>query len=122
MKTIPNLNTFDNDFWTALDTLIANNKIIIDRPKGSAHPKYGNYIYNVDYGYLKNTKSMDGSGIDIFVGSMQEKRIDSVICCVDLLKGDSEIKILYGCNNIEKQTIYQTINSTASMKGILINR
>ena len=122
MKNLSNLNTFDNDFWTALDKLILDNKIIIDRPKGTAHPKYGNIIYNVDYGYLQNTTSMDNGGIDIYVGSLQEKSVDAIICTVDLLKGDSEIKILYGCTDTEKQTIYQTINSSANMKGILINR
>ena len=122
MKNLPNLNTFDADFWTAIDKLVMDNKIIIDRPKGTAHPKYSNIIYNVDYGYLQNTKSMDDSGIDIYVGSNQDKRVDSIICMVDLLKGDSEIKILYGCTDSEKQTIYQTINNNANMKGILINR
>ena len=122
MKNLSNLNAFDDEFWTALDELVSDNKIIIDRPKGTAHPKYGDFIYNVDYGYLQNTKSMDNGGIDIYVGSMQDKRIDSIICTVDLLKGDSEIKILYGCSDSEKQTIYQTLNSTPNMKGILINR
>ena len=122
MKTIPNLNNFDNDFWSAIDKLVSDNKIIIDRPKGTAHPKYNNIIYNVDYGYLENTKSMDNGGIDIYVGSMQEKRVDSIICTIDLLKGHCEIKILFGCADSEKQTIYNTINSTANMKGILINR
>ena len=122
MKTLHDLNNFDDDLWSAIDSLIANHKIIIDRPKGTAHPKYSNIVYNVDYGYLQNTKSMDGGGIDIYVGSMQDKRVDSIICTVDLLKGDCEMKILYGCSDEEKLTIYQTLNSAANMKGILINR
>ena len=122
MNIISNLNTFDNDFWTAIDSLIETHKIIIDRPKGTAHPKYKDIIYHVDYGYLQNTKSMDDGGIDIYVGSMQEKRVDSIICTVDLLKGDSEIKLLFGCSKEEKQNIYNTLNNNANMKGILINR
>lgn len=35
---------------------------MIDRPKGSAHPRYPEFIYKVDYGYLKNTSSIDDAG------------------------------------------------------------
>lgn len=49
-------------FWNALDDLIANSEIIIDRPKGTTHPKYPDFIYRVDYGYLKDTSSMGGAG------------------------------------------------------------
>lgn len=76
------MNEFDEDFWSALDSLTSNSEIVIDRPKGSAHPKYPNFIYKVDYGYLKNTFSPDGSGIDVWLGS-GEKKIDAVICTVD---------------------------------------
>lgn len=78
-------------FWTALDELVSSSEIVIDRPKGSAHPRFPAFIYKVDYGYLKDTSSMDGAGIDVWVGS-GEKKIDAVICVVDLRKRDSEIK------------------------------
>lgn len=79
------------DFWDVLDKLVFESKIIIDRPKGSRHPKYPNLIYPVDYGYLENTTSMDGGGIDIWKGTAGGAA-DAVICTVDLLKRDSEIK------------------------------
>lgn len=110
-----------NDFWEALDFLVDNSQIVIDRPKGTAHPKYPNLIYKVDYGYLKNTASMDGAGIDVWVGS-EGKKIDAIMCIVDLTKRDSEIKILIGCTEEEKQIVYQTHNETQYMKGILIRR
>lgn len=115
------MNTFNNDFWRALDSLVDNSKIVIDRPKGTAHPKYPDFIYKVDYGYLKNTSSMDGAGIDVWIGS-GEKKIDAIMCIVDLMKRDSEIKILIGCTEEEKQIVYQTHNETEYMKGILIRR
>ena len=111
----------NREFWETLDELAANSEIVIDRPKGTAHPKYPDFIYRVDYGYLKNTASMDGAGIDVWVGS-GEKKIDAIICTVDLMKKDSEIKILIGCTEKEKQIIYQTHNETEYMKGILIRR
>lgn len=115
------MNISENTFWEALDFLVDNSEIIIDRPKGTAHPKYPDFVYKVDYGYLKNTSSMDGAGIDVWVGSGDQK-IDAIICIVDLMKRDSEIKILIGCTEEEKQIVYQTHNETQYMKGILIRR
>ena len=112
----------NNQFWKALDELVSNSEIVIDRPKGSAHPKYSDFVYKVDYGYLKNTTSMDGGGIDVWVGTNEDKTIDGIICIVDLMKRDSEIKILIGCTEEEKEIIYQTHNETEFMKGILIRR
>ncbi len=109
------------DFWNALDDLVDNSEIVIDRPRGTAHPKYPDFIYRVDYGYLKGTSSMDGSGIDVWVGS-GEKKVDAIMCIVDLKKRDSEIKILIGCTEEEKTIVYETHNKTQYMKGILIRR
>lgn len=115
------MNGTNAEFWNALDELVNRSEIIIDRPKGTAHPKYPNFIYQVDYGYLKDTASMDGAGIDVWVGS-GETKIDAIMCIVDLMKNDSEIKILIGCTEEEKGIIYQTHNETEYMKGILIRR
>lgn len=111
-----------SDFWMALDKLVCSSEIIIDRPKGTAHPKYPDFIYKVDYGYLKNTSSMDGAGIDVWVGTASEKYIDAIMVTIDLLKRDSEIKVLISCTEAEKDIIYQTHNETPYMKGILIRR
>ena len=104
-----------------MDELVNHSEIIIDRPKGTAHPKYQSFVYRVDYGYLKDTFSMDGAGIDVWVGS-DGKKIDAIMCIVDLLKKDSEIKILIGCTEEEKAIVYETHNETEFMKGILIRR
>ena len=115
------MNRYDEEFWTALDELVNNSEIVIDRPKGTAHPKFPNFIYRVDYGYLRNTSSMDGAGIDVWVGS-GEKKIDAIMCIVDSMKRDSEIKILIGCTEEEKSIVYETHNETQYMKGVLIRR
>ena len=110
------------DFWAAVDALIENSTIVIDRPKGSSHPKYPHCIYPVDYGYLADTASMDGSGIDLWLGSVPEKAADALICTVDLLKRESEIKLLIGCTDEEKAFILEFHNDSEYMKGILIER
>lgn len=111
----------NREFWKTLDELVGDSIIVIDRPKGTAHPKYPDFIYKIDYGYLKETTSMDGGGIDVWIGT-GEKKIDAIMCIVDLIKRDSEIKILIGCTEEEKQIIYQTHNETEYMKGVLIRR
>ena len=113
---------YDVLFWDYLDKLVQKNEIIIDRPKGTRHPKYNKMIYPVDYGFIKNTKSMDNGGIDIFVGSDKTKDIDSIICVIDLLKNDSEIKILKGCTKDEKLEIYNFLNNSEFMKAIFVKR
>ena len=115
------MNRYDEEFWNVVDELVNNSEIVIDRPKGTAHPKYPNLIYEVDYGYLKNTASMDGAGIDVWVGTA-EKKVDAIICTVDLMKKDSEIKILIGCTEEEKTIVYEMHNETQFMKGVLIRR
>ena len=115
------MDGYNEDFWKALDELVSNSEIVIDRPRGSAHPRFPNFIYKVDYGYLKDTSSMDGGGIDVWVGS-GEKKIDAIMCIVDLRKKDSEIKILVGCTEEEKLEVYKTHNETQYMKGVLIRR
>ena len=115
------MDGYNEDFWKALDELVSNSEIVIDRPRGSAHPRFPNFIYKVDYGYLKDTASMDGGGIDVWVGS-GDKIIDAIMCIVDLMKRDSEIKILVGCTEEEKLEVYKTHNETQYMKGILIRR
>ena len=99
------MNNYNENFWNTLDELVNSSEIIIDRPKGSTHPRFPTFIYPVDYGYLKDTSSMDGAGIDVWVGS-NEKKVDAIICTVDLMKRDSEIKILIGCTEEEKKKIY----------------
>lgn len=55
-------------------------------------------------------------------GTDTEKKADAIMCIVDLMKRDSEIKILIGCTEEEKQIVYQTHNETQYMKGVLIRR
>jgi inorganic pyrophosphatase len=116
-----NTPTNNAQFWAALDRLTAQSGIVIDRPKGSRHPKYPDFLYPVDYGYLANTHAMDGGGIDVWKGTAGDT-IDAVICTVDLLKRDSEIKILVGCSEEEKRIIFEAHNNSEYMKGIMIRR
>lgn len=112
--------TFNTAFWDGIDSLVHESEVVIDRPKGSHHARFPEIIYPVDYGYLKNTTSMDGNGIDVYRGSDLAGKIDAIICTVDLHKKDSEIKILIGCTRDEKKQILEFHNRGEHMKGLLI--
>jgi len=62
-------NYINSHFWDALEEIVTSSSVVIDRPKGSAHPKFPEFIYPVDYGFLKGTTSMDGGGIDVWKGT-----------------------------------------------------
>lgn len=113
---------YTNEFWRAIDSLIKDSVVVIDRPKGSHHPRFPQIVYPVDYGYLENTTSPDENGIDVWQGTSSSRVIDAIICTVDLLKKDSEIKCLIGCTPEEKEIIYLFHNESEYMKGILIKR
>ena len=112
----------DDAFWAALDRLMASSRLVIDRPKGTAHPRYPDMIYPLDYGYLADTTAMDGGGIDVWAGSDPARGLDAVMVTVDLVKRDSEIKLLIGCTEEEKQLVWHQHNDSESMKGMLIRR
>jgi inorganic pyrophosphatase len=65
---------------------------------------------------------MDGGGIDLWLGSKQERRTEAIICTVDKLKGDSEIKLLIGCSEEEMEIANEFHNESEYMKGLLIRR
>ena len=92
--------------------LLLNNSLVIDRPKGNSHPRYPHVIYPLDYGYLENTTSSDGGGIDVWVGSLNlvmnkdgAKTLTGILCTFDTLKRDAEIKLLIGCSEKDIQVI-----------------
>lgn len=89
------------EFWAALDLLLAEHEIVIDRPRCSRHPRYSEMVYPLDYGYLAGTIASDGGGIDLWRGSAPELGLVGVILTVDLTKRDAEIKLVVGCTPAE---------------------
>ena len=113
---------YTSEFWAALDKLAETSNIVIDRPKGSAHPRFTQYIYPLDYGYLDGTSSMDGEGIDVWLGTDPARKLTAILCTVDLIKRDSEIKLLLGCTEEEIQTVLAFHNQSEMMRGMLVRR
>ena len=109
------------EFWRFVDDLVADHQVLVDRPKGSSHPRYHDLIYPLDYGYLEGTSSMDGDGIDVWIGSEGVQAPGAILLTIDLKKKDLEIKLLLGCNDEEIQTILDFLN-THSMHAMLYKR
>ncbi len=110
------------DFWTRLDDLVASHSVVIDRPKGTAHPRYPDMIYPLDYGYVEDTSGGDGNGIDVWRGSRETKRLVAVICTVDSLKNDTEVKLLLGCSDEEIEIVNRFHNDSTYMSGRVVRR
>ena len=108
-------------FWAKLDEHVAASTLKIDRPKDSVHPRYPSLVYPLDYGYLEDTRSADGGGVDVWLGSLPERKVTAIVCTVDLKKRDAEVKILLGCTPEEAQEILRVHNS-GPQAGLLAER
>lgn len=109
-------------FWQRLDELLATSKIVIDRPKGSCHPRFPEIVYQLDYGYLDATTSTDGEGLDVWLGSEPDKGLVAVICTVDLDKRDAEMKLMVGCTEEQMLYIEDFYNNWPDMGGYIVRR
>ncbi len=59
--------------------------VVIDRPIGSKHPMHG-FTYEVNYGYIPNTKSSDGEEQDVYVLGI-DKPVDKIVgVCIAVIR------------------------------------
>jgi len=108
-----------SEFWNFLQKLFESSRLVVDRPKGSTHPRFPGKVYPVDCGYLEGTTSQDKGGVDIWIGSQGSKRVTGILCTVDLLKKDTELKILYECSDDEIASIDEFIND-GQMRAVYV--
>ena len=113
---------FENNayFWQKLDTLFLSSDLIINRPKGSTHPKYHNLVYPVNYGYLKEESLKDHIGC--YKGSVNTYSVTALVLCAEILKKDIEAKLLIGCTPEEEREILEFLNQTDFQKTVIMRR
>ena len=109
----------DEDFWSRLASLVSGGSVVVDRPKGSAHPDIPALIYPLDYGYVTGLRSGDGDGVDVWIGSLKRRVITGVLCTVDAGKRDAEVKILLGCTRAEQRRIL-ALHNQGNQRAVLI--
>jgi inorganic pyrophosphatase len=79
--------------------------VIMDRPLGSKHPKHG-FRYEVNYGYIPDTKAPDGEEIDAYVLGVDiplEKFSGKCIAVIHRLN-DNDDKLVIIPENHEEMT------------------
>lgn len=110
------------DIWDAYDHLLNEFPLTLDRPKGSTHPRFPDLVYPLDYGFLQGTTAADGDGIDVWRGSLTDPHLAALIVTVDLMKRDTEVKLLVGCTVDEVHMIQQFHNTGSNMRAQVIWR
>lgn len=90
-------------------------EIVIDRPLGSMHPKYG-FVYEVNYGYLPNVQAPDSEELDAYyLGTDRalEETSGVVIAIIHRLEDDDDklVVVTKGVEmtdeEIEKAVLFQ---------------
>ena len=111
------MKILNNGFWEEMARLGASDHVVIDRPSGTAHPRFPDLIYPFDYGYIKDTFAADGGGIDVWIGSQGKRTLTGILCTFDTIKRDAEIKLMLGCSDSDVATI---VNFLADMRTVYI--
>jgi inorganic pyrophosphatase len=109
-------------FWATLENFVTSSQIVVDRPKGSPHPRFPEIVYPMDYGFLEGTTGGDGDGIDVWFGSSVSRVVTGVACTADPFKRDAELKILLGCSDEDFIILEHFFRVTAELPAIIIPR
>ncbi|HET9111533.1 MAG TPA: inorganic diphosphatase [Ktedonobacterales bacterium] len=106
--------------WDTWERLLRERVVIVDRPRGSAHPRYPDMIYPLDYGYIPGTIGGDGAEVDVFVGS-GDTGLTAALITYDQGKGDRELKLLWNATEVEIRAALDFLNRDA-MRAMLRRR
>lgn len=77
--------------------------IKIDRPLGTEHPKYS-FVYEVNYGFVPNTKAPDGGEIDAYLLGVSKPVKEFTGKCIAIIhrKDDDDDKLVVVPENIKE--------------------
>ena len=96
----------------SLDFLGKEVDVIIDRPLGSKHPKFG-FEYMVNYGYIPNTISGDSEELDAYVLLVDKPLKQFIGICIGVVKrneeNDDKLIVIPKGKTISKKEIKEAI-------------
>jgi inorganic pyrophosphatase len=95
--------------WRRWESLILERGVVIDRPRGSSHPRYPEMVYPLDYGYIPGTIGGDGAEVDVFVGTASTG-LCAALVTRDAVKADTEIKLLWNLRREEVEAVRRFLN------------
>jgi inorganic pyrophosphatase len=78
-------------------------------------------VYPLDYGFVPGTRGGDGQELDIFVGTARERSVVGLVETVDLVKNDTEIKLLFQMTPSEIAIVHDFLNASG-MRTHLVQR
>jgi inorganic pyrophosphatase len=110
-----------DDLWAAFEHLIETAEVVIDRPRGSAHPRYPDCVYPLDYGHVADTTGGDGAEVDVWIGSDPGGAVVGLVVTADLHKRDVEVKLLIGCTAAESE-IVRRFHDVEGQRALLVTR
>lgn len=111
----------DMDVWQHGDLLVQQGKLVIDRPGGTSHPKFPEFVYPLDYGFVDGTQGGDGEGIDVWIGSGRIERVTAIACTIDPFKKNAELKLLWRCTP-EQISQIEAFYAPQSQAGLVLRR
>jgi len=79
--------------------------VVIDRPLGSAHPKYG-WLYGLNYGFVPDTLAPDGEELDAYVIGVKQPIKNFTGRCIAVIHrtDDNDDKLIVVSNDKEALT------------------
>jgi inorganic pyrophosphatase len=110
-----------SEFWSRLEGLLVSHELVLDRPKGTAHPRYPALVFPLDYGYLDGVTGGDGGGVDVWRGSADHADLVAIVCTVDMKKKDAEYKLIIGATEQDLRTI-EAFHNGLYQSGIVVRR
>jgi inorganic pyrophosphatase len=105
----PRTGRIDAREWRRWAQLINERGIVIDRPRGHAHPLYPDMIYPCDYGHVPDTSAPDGEDVDVFVGPVPAGLV-GLIAVTHQPSGVSEPKLLMNLSRADADEIVEFLD------------
>ena len=90
--------TTSRTFWTDVDSLVASSTVVIDRARGSGHPRSPEHILPARLRLSRGNRVGRWAGYRRVAWGFRRSSGDGVLSTIDLLKRDIEIKLLLGCS------------------------
>lgn len=100
--------------WAAEEARVLANGITLERRRGTAHPRFPDIVYPLDYGYVEGTVGEDGEPVDVFVGS-GPPRLVGAYRTIDRRRGDTELKLLWGLTAEEVYLVHGFLTFAPAM-------
>lgn len=82
--------------WGRWEAFVRQHGVTLDRPRSTAHPRFPDIVYPLDYGYVNDSDDGEGEGVDVFVGNAPALGLVGAVLTRDHRQGKREVKLLLG--------------------------